>query len=54
MELNQAQLLVYDNEALNKFRTNHGILDDVQIERSKLNKIANFIEGNGDRILIRI
>ena len=54
MELNQAQLLVHDDEALNKFRTDHRIPDDVQIEHSKLNEIVNFVEGNRDRIPVCI
>ncbi|GFZ09225.1 sorting nexin 1 [Actinidia rufa] len=54
MELNRAQLLVHDDATLNKFRTDHGIPEDVQIEHSGTNKNANLAEGNGDRIPVRI
>ena len=54
MELNRAQLLVHDDEALNKFRIDHRIPDDAMIERSGPNEIANFVKGNGDRILVQI
>ena len=45
MDLNRAQLVVHNDEDLNKFRNDHRIPKDVQIECSKLNEIANFIEG---------
>ena len=54
MELNRAQLLVHTNEALNKFQLDHGIPVDVQIWRSRPNENPYLVEGNGDRILVRI
>ena len=48
MELNQTQLLVHHDTELNKFRTDHGIPNDVQIERSRPNKDANLVEGHGN------
>ncbi|GFS41435.1 hypothetical protein Acr_00g0074300 [Actinidia rufa] len=54
MELNRAQLLVHDDAALNKFRTDHGIPNDVQIDRSRPNEDANLVEGHGNKILVRI
>ena len=53
MELNWAQLMVPDDVALNKFRTDHGIPEDIQIKRSGPNEDANLVEGNGDRIPVR-
>ena len=55
MELNRAQLLAHDDTVLNKFRTDHDIPEDVQvqIERYGHNKDANLVEGNGDRIPVR-
>ncbi|GFS30002.1 hypothetical protein Acr_00g0009640 [Actinidia rufa] len=53
MELNRAQLLVHNNAALNKFRTDHDIPEDVQIEHHRPNEDANLVEGNGDRIPIQ-
>ncbi|GFZ00784.1 hypothetical protein Acr_14g0004190 [Actinidia rufa] len=52
LELNRAQLLVHDDAALNKFRIDHGILEDVEIELTKPNEDANLVEGNGERIPI--
>ena len=46
MELKGAQLLVHNDAALNKFRTNHDIFNDIQIERFNPNKDANLVEGN--------
>ena len=54
MELKQDQLLVLNNKALNKFRNDHCIPKDVQIEHSRPNEIANFVESNGDCILVCI
>ena len=54
MSLNQAQLLVHNDEALNKFRSEHRIPDDVQIEHPRSNEITNFVKGNGNRISICI
>ncbi|GFY96523.1 hypothetical protein Acr_11g0008290 [Actinidia rufa] len=53
MELNRAQLLVQDDDTLNKFRINHCIPKDVQIEHPRPNKDANLVEGHGDRIPVR-
>ncbi|GFY87929.1 hypothetical protein Acr_05g0015680 [Actinidia rufa] len=52
MELNQAQLLVHDDATLNKFKIDHDIPEDIQIERLEPNKDSNLVEGNGDRIPI--
>ena len=52
MELNRVQLLVHDEFAMNKFRSDHSILDDVRIERLGSNKDANVEEGHGDHILV--
>ena len=54
MELNRAQLLVHDDEALNKLRSVHHIPNDVRIEHPRANELANFVEGNGDHIPVRI
>ena len=54
MELNRVQLLVHDEFAMNKFRSDHSILDDVRIERLGSNKDANVEEGHGDHILVHI
>ena len=54
MELNRAQLLVHDDAVLNKFKTDHGIPEAVQIDRSGPNEDANLVEGNRDRIPIWI
>ena len=43
MELNRAQLLVHNDIASNKFRDDHYIPDDVQIERSGPNEDANLV-----------
>ncbi|GFS33071.1 hypothetical protein Acr_00g0026180 [Actinidia rufa] len=54
MELNRAQLLIYDKVAMNKFRSDHGIPNDVRIERLEPNKDANLVEGHEDCILVLI
>ena len=54
MELNRAQLLVHDDATLNKFRTDHGIPEDVQIEHFGPNEDANLVEGNRDHIPVGI
>ncbi|GFS38258.1 hypothetical protein Acr_00g0056550 [Actinidia rufa] len=51
MKLNRAQLLVHDDTALEKFRANHGIPNDIRIERFGPKEDANLVEGNEDRIL---
>ncbi|GFY94694.1 hypothetical protein Acr_10g0000790 [Actinidia rufa] len=53
MALNQAQLLVHDDEALARFRVDHKIPDDVVIERLGPNDDADWVEGEGNRIPIR-
>ncbi|GFZ18311.1 SEC12P-like 2 protein [Actinidia rufa] len=50
MELNRALLLVHNDAALNKFRTDHSNPKDVQIERLGPNEDANLVKGNGNRI----
>ncbi|GFS33078.1 hypothetical protein Acr_00g0026230 [Actinidia rufa] len=52
MELNRAQLLVHDNEAMERFRAKHGIPADVSYivlgrsrDMSKEDKIFNFMAG---------
>ena len=40
--------------ALNKFRTDHSIPDDIQIERSGPNEDANLVKGNENRISVQI
>ncbi|GFY93139.1 COP1-interacting protein-like protein [Actinidia rufa] len=50
MELNQAQLLVHDDKAMERFRVKHGIPADVHIERPEPNEIAEVVKGNEDRI----
>lgn len=47
MDLNRAQLLVHDDIALNEFRIDHDILDNVQIERPGPNENANSVEEMG-------
>ncbi|GFS36783.1 hypothetical protein Acr_00g0048010 [Actinidia rufa] len=47
MDLNQAQLPVHNDAALNEFRIDHGIPDNVQIERPGPNENANNVEGMG-------
>ena len=54
MELNQVQLLVQNNAALNKFRADHSIPDDVQIEWSNPIDDANLVESNEDWIPVWI
>ena len=46
-------MLVHDDATLNKFWTDHGIPEDVQIKRPGPNEEANLVEGHGDRILVR-
>ncbi|GFS37204.1 hypothetical protein Acr_00g0050620 [Actinidia rufa] len=53
MELNWAQLLVHDDEALARFCADHRIPDDVVIERPRPNDDADWVEGKGNRIPIR-
>ena len=53
MELNRAQLLVYDDEALDKFGNDHDIPYNVLIERTRLREDANSVEGEGYHILDR-
>ena len=45
---------MHDDDALNEFRIDHGIPNNVQIERPRSNDNANTIEGNGNWIPIRI
>ncbi|GFZ08836.1 hypothetical protein Acr_20g0006440 [Actinidia rufa] len=52
MDLNQAQLLVYNDDALDYFREAHVIPDNVRIERPIPNKDAKIVEGNENRILV--
>ena len=54
MELNRSQQLVHDNAAMEKFRRDHNIPNDVAIERSGPREEANTIEGNENHILVRI
>ena len=54
MELNRVQLLVHDDATLNKFRTDHGIPVDIQIEHFRPNEKGNLVEGNEDHILVRM
>ena len=54
MEFIRVQFLVYDDVALNKFRIDHGIPEDVHIDRFGPNKDANLVDSNRDRILVQI
>ncbi|GFS36236.1 hypothetical protein Acr_00g0044860 [Actinidia rufa] len=54
MELNRVQLLVHDDDALEKFRRDYDILAYVLIERPGANKDANMVEGNGTYIPVCI
>ncbi|GFS42947.1 hypothetical protein Acr_00g0082730 [Actinidia rufa] len=54
MSLNRAQILVCDSEALAQFRVGHRIPDDVVIERPGPNDDADWVEGEGNRMPIRI
>ena len=54
MELNWAQLLVHNEDALNKFRVDHDIPDNIRIERSDPYEDANLVEGNKDHIPVWI
>ncbi|GFZ16826.1 hypothetical protein Acr_26g0000960 [Actinidia rufa] len=47
MELNRAQLLVHDDTALNKFRIDHSIPKDIQIEHFEPNEDAPSREQRG-------
>ncbi|GFZ19878.1 hypothetical protein Acr_28g0005830 [Actinidia rufa] len=49
MDLDQAQLLVHSDDALDEFRTDHGIPDNIQIERPGPNEKVNTVEGMGNR-----
>ena len=52
MDLNQVQLLVYKDNTLDHFRDAHDILDDLRIERPRLNEDAKLVKGNENRILV--
>ena len=54
MELNRAQLLVDDDTTMEKFRRDHGIPNNVMIERSGPREDGNIVEGNGNRIPVHI
>ena len=54
MGLNQAQLLVHTDKALNKFWIDHGIPLDVQLWCSRANENPYLVIGNRDRIPIHI
>ena len=54
MELNQAQLLVHDDDVMERFRASHGIPVDVYIHRPRPNEVAPLVEGNEDRISVHI
>ena len=53
MELNEAQLLVHNDEALENFKRVHGIPANVQIEHPELNDEPR-MENNSDYIPVRI
>ena len=53
MALNRAQLLVHDNEAPAQFCVDHRISDNVIIERPCANDNADWVEGEGNCILVR-
>ena len=46
MELNRAQLLVHKDEAIERFRTKHGIPMNVHIEPPRPNEISELAQGN--------
>ncbi|GFY82888.1 hypothetical protein Acr_02g0011280 [Actinidia rufa] len=48
MELNKTQLLVHDDEDLERFRAKHNIPGNVHIERPGSNEVAHLVEGNDD------
>ncbi|GFZ15656.1 homeodomain-like superfamily protein [Actinidia rufa] len=48
--LENTQLLVHDDDALKKLRTNHCIPKDVQIEYPRSKEDANLVEDHGDHI----
>ncbi|GFZ06601.1 hypothetical protein Acr_18g0007710 [Actinidia rufa] len=54
MELNSAQLLVYNNEALERFMAKHDIPIDFQIEHPGPNEVTHLVEGNEDHILVSV
>ena len=54
MELNWAQLLVHNDATLNKFKADHDIPGNIQIEQSSPNKDANLVEGNENQIPVQI
>ncbi|PSS07215.1 UDP-N-acetylmuramate--L-alanine ligase [Actinidia chinensis var. chinensis] len=54
MELNQARLLVHDDEALERFRATYGIPTNVIIEHPGPNEVARIVEDNVDHISIHI
>ena len=47
-------MLVHNNAALNKFRVDHDISNDVQIERFGPNEDTNLVKGNEDQFPIQI
>ncbi|GFS42099.1 hypothetical protein Acr_00g0078090 [Actinidia rufa] len=53
LELNRAQLLVHDDEALAQFCIDHRISDDVMIKQPGPNDDSDWVEGEGNRIPIR-
>ena len=54
MELNRAKLLIHNNDVMERFRASHDIPVDVCIHRLRLNEVATLVEGNEDRIPIRV
>ena len=54
MELNRAQLLVHDDETLERFRRTYDIPTDVRIEHPRPNNVPRIVANNLDRISIRI
>ena len=47
-------MLIHDDVALNKLKTNYGIPTDVETVHPGPNEDANLVEGHADRILVRI
>ena len=45
---------MHDDTALNQFRTDHGILNGLKIERSRSKEDANLVKGHGNWIPIYI
>ena len=52
MELNQAQLLVHDDRAIERFRAIHGIPSNVTIEYLEPNSVPHVVGDNLDCILV--